>query len=405
MRPVRLTIPGCFWDSFIYKGRLYLFERDGAIRTLDWDALIREWPLQKPHRLPLECAFARSDYLYGARWSLLFSDRELKGLLLRRFTALAAEDLVVPSTLARKKTIGVQDNPLPFPHADLTIYNGQVFAAGPSGLYRASCGKTRRPISQRPKKAGDMAAVALSANYGALALAAGDDGLFQLQVLPVTYNEGREPERLAESNATDCSWLYQSIFASSHVNKGVLAAFKREPAPLEPEDIYLSGTTSRRFLRQFERLIPQDEIFTATGYSWGNQDKICLARDRSVEVVRYQPWRDQPLQNLGRIRLANWKGDVVSARVAVFGTIIECERAVVVLLSDGSHITVRGEPVNWRVFPRSRHYENQLHLIYEERLDILSFNQDYFIDQETKISGISYPKRGEGDGGRRMFKV
>jgi hypothetical protein len=34
--------------------------------------------------------------------------------------------------------------------------------------------------------------------------------------------------------------------------------------------------------------------------------------------------------------------------------------------------------------------KNQLHVIYEDRLEILSFNHDYFVDQEAKLSGITY---------------
>lgn len=35
-------------------------------------------------------------------------------------------------------------------------------------------------------------------------------------------------------------------------------------------------------------------------------------------------------------------------------------------------------------------FKNQLHVIYEDRLEILSFNHDYFVDQEAKLSGITY---------------
>ena len=37
---------------------------------------------------------------------------------------------------------------------------------------------------------------------------------------------------------------------------------------------------------------------------------------------------------------------------------------------------------------RSKQYENQLHVVYEDRLEIFSFNHDYFINQKSKLSGI-----------------
>jgi hypothetical protein len=99
---------------------------------------------------------------------------------------------------------------------------------------------------------------------------------------------------------------------------------------------------------------------------------------------------DATLQNLGEIEMAEWKGDVISGAVTLFGIVIECEHAMVVVQSDGNVTTIAGEPINWRVFPRSKHYENQLHLIYEDRLDIYSFNQDYLVSQSGKRLGFTY---------------
>jgi hypothetical protein len=123
-----------------------------------------------------------------------------------------------------------------------------------------------------------------------------------------------------------------------------------------------------------------------------------------VRIVNYEPWAEEAqerLIDLGAIDLAAsgdsrtielspWKGQVVSGAVALFGTVIECENALVVVPSEGITMTFPGEVVNWRIFSRSIQYENQLHLIYDDRLEILSFNQDYFVDQNQKRSGIRH---------------
>ena len=67
----------------------------------------------------------------------------------------------------------------------------------------------------------------------------------------------------------------------------------------------------------------------------------------------------------------------MSAKVALFGTVVEFDSGLVVLTSDGNRHRVAGEPVSWRVFPRSRHYEDHLHVIYDDRLEVHSFNHDY----------------------------
>lgn len=48
------------------------------------------------------------------------------------------------------------------------------------------------------------------------------------------------------------------------------------------------------------------------------------------------------------------------------------------------------EVVKWRVYPRSIQYTNQLHVIYNDRMEILSFNDDYFENQEKKLFGYRH---------------
>ena len=143
--------------------------------------------------------------------------------------------------------------------------------------------------------------------------------------------------------------------------------------------------------REFKGIVDASNIFHTRGYSWANHDKIYQAADGRINARKYNPYAADPVDrfvSLGTLELAAWKGDVVSAGVAVFGTIVECDNAIVIMLSDGRNLTIDGEPVRWRVFPRSKHYENQLHIIRDQALEIWSFNHDYFVDQTSKKSGV-----------------
>src|SRR5438045_85619 len=81
------------------------------------------------------------------------------------------------------------------------------------------------------------------------------------------------------------------------------------------------------------------------------------------------------------------KQAIASGGVAAFGAIGEFEHGLVIMPSTGRPVTLPGEPVRWRVYPRSTYYQNHLHVIYENHFEVLSFNHDYFVDQETKIFG------------------
>lgn len=399
MQPLRIIIPGGYWDSQIYAGRLYLFEDEGSIRTLNWDQIVEEWDVEEHLRLAMRCAFGQGDYLYGNRWDLFFSDAQVKRLLQEKFESLATHTLELSQSRFEETTIGIQEVPFPFPHSDSTIYKRNLYVASTSGVFRASCHKSglRYPVSTRPEKKWDAPIVAVSAYYDSLALAAGDEGLWELPINGDNWlhEDSSEARPLSLQNCQDCSWAFYSIYGSSHVGNSYLAAFTREEDDQQAEykTSERGGSLDQVFRRRkFDRLLADEQIFRHEGYSWGAQDKLCQVVDGSIQVVRYEPWKEatEQLTDIGTLQLAEWKGDVVSGGVALFGTIAELENAIVVVPSQGQPITLAGEPVNWRVFPRSVHYKNQLHVIYEDRLEILSFNHDYFVAQQAKLSGITY---------------
>ncbi|MBF0476668.1 MAG: hypothetical protein HQK59_12730 [Deltaproteobacteria bacterium] len=392
MQPIKLTIPGAYWDSQIYSGCLYLFGLSGDILTLDWDRLSEKLRIEDNLHLAVGIAFERNDLLYDPMYELLFQDTEIKGIMEEKFSRLSTMDLMVSDRQFNDMQLGRQDNRFPFPHTDSQIYGRNIYISAHSGVYRATCNKKNKyPVSTRPEKKWDVSVLALSAWYDSLALAAGDQGLFEMNLDATGPSFGKEvAKHLSTSNCVDCNWAFYSIYGSSHLGPGYLAAF---------EKTYKKQNGHRLSERRFKSLISESSIFKEGGYSWGGQDKLYQAQSGRVHIVRYHPWREfsEQFQDLGVIDLAPWKGDVVSGGVASFGVVIECENAIVVLPSEGAPITFPGEPVNWRVFPRSKHYQNQLHIIYDDRMEIISFSHDYFVNQQEKRAGIEVYQFHRGD--------
>jgi hypothetical protein len=377
MQPLKIIVPGHYWDSQIYRGKLYLFDRNGDIVTVNWDALINALGVEPENRLALTCAFTSSDLLYDPRVEQILGDVELRPTVRSKFERLARGPIELLPEQLESYVIKKQRNPFPFPHADSTIYYNAMYVGGPSGVWSATCAKpSGNPVSSRPRRAWDASVFAVAASYGALACAAGDEGLFEMSL-----QEYRDPQPVTTRNCVDCQWTFQSIYGSSHIAHGFLAEY--EKVALDPH----------RFTRAFERIVDDSEIFQDVGYSWGTQDKICQAIDGRVHIVNYVPASEKKparLDQLQTINLDPWKGEVVSGKLAVFGAIIECDAAIVVALSDESVVTLRGEPINWRVFPKSVRYENHLHVVYDDHVLVASFNQDYFVDKKQKRVGIKY---------------
>jgi len=393
VQTLRLIIPGSYYDSQIYSGRLYLWSNNGSIITLDWDKLIESISVPDRLKLALTCAFKLSEYLYGDHWKLIFQDTEIKEAIQRKFQELAEMSPIEfsPDKL-RKHYVREQDNPLSFPHADCTIYINTLYLGSQSGVLAARCDrKTKIPISPKPEKIWDGPALSLSASYLTLAISAGNAGLFE-HSLEVDYTDQkrREPRPLIKQHSNFARWLYASMFSSSYFNEGYLADFANQESKEDEENI-------RK--RVFREIVPSSKIFGhqtkngASSLTWGVHDKICFATPKSVEVVQYTPYKkDERFVRLGIVPIEKPIGDIVSGDSALFGFIVESEDGLLVINSLMESMWLQGEPVNWRVFPKSKFYTNQLHIIYEDHICIHSFNHDYFVDQKTKTVGIRHPR-------------
>lgn len=384
MQPLKLTIPGQYWDSYIYSGRLYLFGMDGNIVTLDWDRLINSWDIDDALRLPLECAFLRSDYLYGNYVQKMFRDPEVRDLVRSKFIRVSNRNLTVSRKGLSIVKLGEQDNKFLFPHSDCEIYRRILYVSAPSGIMKGSAGrKTKYPISTRPERKWDAPVYGISASWGSLALAAGDEGLFELSIEDRWDMFDRnyvDPKNITQEHCNQCNWVFHSIFGSTE-SGGFLASFNKEYSMNEGDQY-----------RIFDRVMNIEELWKQEGYAWGVQDKLCLATNGSINVLKYQPWEQDPalrIRFLGEVKNDQGLGGVLSASSATFGVVVERENALIVYPSVGDPVTLFGEPVNWRVFPRAKHYENQLHVIWNDHMDIFSFNHDYLVDQEKKILGVS----------------
>lgn len=399
MQPVKLTIPGDFWDSQIYRGRLYLWDMENALRVYDWDALVHSLLENERGRLALLCSFTRGDYLYHVDWSLVFGDQDVRHLLQSKFQELATRQLVIaPHTLSAHLLLH-QDNPFGAMHDDSEIYINHLYGLNEAGLSSVEVHhqrRKRRIIDEPTEKLWDGQGTSIRAGRSSLAVAAADEGLFEIPL----SNNGHSHQGDSVTSVSDGSlqvsnrhtlfanWAFASIYGSSDMEDSYLAAFEwRE----ERED-----DERPHWERHFSRLVKASKIFGHGGFSWGFQEKIYQPAAGGLRVTRFTQKYLSPdeggeaFSEPEFIPFQAWKGEIIGGGATFFGTIVECENALVVLRSDGEFYNLPGAVTRWRVFPRSTRYENQLHVLYEDRLEIHSFNHDYFVNQRTKNLGVEH---------------
>ncbi|MCG6135865.1 MAG: hypothetical protein MET45_14615 [Nostoc sp. LLA-1] len=426
LKPFTITIPGEYYDSQIYDARLYLWRSDGSILTLDWEQLIENITVPESLNIALQFALQYGDNLYD---NLLLQDADIRELIIEKFKKLANIPIEISSSTLNKCKMGEQDNLLPFPHADSAVHYKTVYVGSQSGVSSSSCTNfSRKRLSNTHiKKICDLPVVSLSASNRTLALAGGSEGLFDYY-LNQNYSEKHpEPRRITEQHSNFVRWLYPSIFSSSYFNQGLFAEFKlikkrkskdtsntkqnqenliNLPLIFEDETDKKRGSIAsierdenENTNREFTKLVSAKEIFINTlntesaVFTWGTYDKICLVKEKSIDLVKSSPkakYEREKFISLGSVDFQKSLGDIVSADSSFFGIILEQEDGLLVMTSSLDYIYLPGEPVNWRVFPKSRNYINQLHVIYEDNLCIHSFNHDFFVNQEDKKIGISF---------------
>jgi len=407
MQPVKLTIEGVYWDSQIYSGEMLLFDADGAVHRIDWRGVVDSIADKNSSvQTAIRVAFSDSDLFYNQKVRKILCDPQIEGPIKAQLFQLAGLSLQA----ARRdwdENWKIEDTPFDFLPTDTDVYYNHIFAAGNSGLFSAprSGVGTGRPFGKKTQKHHDakILQVKASDHFTAVAAAAGDDGLFEFAFKRSESNVLDNERRLAGRPCSSCDWAFQSVMGWT-VQNAFLASFRQEKDP-----------SSKRFARVFDRIVDTQEIFQdslfeqeeSKGFVWGCREKMYRITSSGLEVTNYAHmpakkskakaggWHDTAqFAQHGRVSLDFDPASVIATGTAPFGTVLEFDDRLVVIRSDGQFEVMMGEPVHWRVFPRSEHYSNQLHIIYDDRIEIVSFVHDYFVDQTSKLAGF---RRGSND--------
>jgi hypothetical protein len=396
MRSVKITIAGSYWDSQIYSGELILFDDDGGLHRIDWSIFVDQVAQKNENiQTAVRVAFSDSDLFYSPKVVKILRDPDLEKPIKEQLSKLS-ELNIQESQNSWSSIWTTESTPFSFLPTDTEIYYNNIFAGGNDGLYSAPRqGRPRRRFnsSVTPEHHHDALVLQVKASdsFTALATASGADGLFDFSFQRGPGNKLSRARHVTPRPCNACDWAFQSIMGWS-ANSAFLASFKEEKNP-----------HSKKVTRVPDRVIDQSEIFEAstnsTGFTWGSREKIYKFSNGSIEVQNYRAGEkkykksfDEEFNNIGSRSILSSTDTIIASGTASFGTVLELADRICVIRSDGKIDYFDGEPVHWRIFPRSEHYSNQLHIIYDDRLEVISFVHDYFVDQSSKLFGFSKGK-------------
>lgn len=185
-----------------------------------------------------------------------------------------------------------------------------------------------------------------------------------------------------------------SIDSGSFLARPDTASIRRFESPAdEPTDEDDGGVVTHvpGEVDDLEAMLPPAPHRRGRSFVWGSQDKFYKAETGRISAFRFL--RSGKIVRTGFFPMRHPIETLVSVQTSLFGVVLEFDAGLLVLTSDEKAHEIPGEPVNWRVFPRSRRYENHLHVIGDDDLTIHSFNQDAAVDQFSKRLGSKYYDR------------
>lgn len=412
MQPIKITLKGDYYDCQIYRGRLYLWTFDGDLKVYNWNELVQSFIKKETDNIAMTFCFLDGNYLYKSSLIELFKDKDFKDLLLKKFNQIEKPTFELSLIELEKYIFGQQETPTGILPTDTEIYSNKLYFINENGLFSGSVHRARSqkyPVSSRPSKLWDCNLLSLKANkYPQLALSGGDQGLFELNMassLPSNLErmEKRSPIfQVSKNHSSFSNYSFLNIYNTSLVENSFLATFKW--------NITKDNDNKEKPIRDYDSDINDKTIFEVKNkehfVSWGIEDKLYKATDGGFEIIKINNYAnlnkgEKQFNRLKTVNLHAWKGKVINGGTAYFGNIVECENALVIIQSDSQIVTIPGPITKWRIYPRSMNYENHLHVILDDRIEIYSFNHDYFLNQENKEIGIEF----KAEKHRRNYKT
>jgi hypothetical protein len=352
---VSIEIEGDYLSSFIYSGVLLLVDSDFNLSAYSWDDIV-ELALNGTD------AFEKQElrkYFNNSSYSKI-PDRGMG----KRFNV---DKKSLSYCYSITKNIGVWPS-------DISVYRNRIYVSSEKGVDIIDFSWTYGRIDKFAKqiKIWDETSFSISTNsFYRLAVASGARGVWSFIPQKKTVSD-KDVHQLVNSTCVDCDWQSERLIANTNDGVNVID-FK--PIPNKNE---FKGDEAQywRIVNTIKNEEPTVFKWTEVGKrrvlsSWLAGDKMFFLTD-DMEVgftnQKHTDWINGTTVPDGMLKPIDG-GQVLASRTASFGTVIEFDEHLKILASTGLY-TVDDSFVTWRVFPRSKNYTNQLHIVKDESIVI-----------------------------------
>lgn len=389
----KISIEGEFYDSYIYKDKLLLIEKSKLVFSYNWRLLVEGLIVHPTDKLAYHCAFLDGKFFYNPSIKVFYKDEDFKALI---FSKISRIDNIIINKESELLERCINGKPMSISHFpnDILVYKNIFFYSTNLGVsykkirglggYRSIHSLSPTTYSLSDKKAVNLAV----SNGGYLYLSTLDNGLWLNHLRYSMFDRFRyqdDPviteEKILDKHSSYVKNAYSSIFIGSYLT----------------DDNFMEIYYEKN-IRKTRDTISLDSIFNneENSFQFAGQDKIYRITSSGLFLVIFTQSKiiiDEGFSEAELVLAHEFDvNSIISASVELFGIIVEYRNKMEIILSDGVIETIdfTSELVNWRTFSRSQNYTNQIHLIFKNRIEIISINHDYFVEQSNKKLGVRY---------------
>lgn len=357
MERISVEIEGDYLSSFIYSGVLILVDSNFFLHAYSWDDVV---------------SAALRGVGAAERFSIAsyFNNSSCKKIpKIGRGRQYFVNEQMLSDCYVCSTKIGVWPS-------DINIYKNRIYISSDEGVDIVDFAWIRGQVASfcDSVKLWKESAFSISANdYFRLAIASGKSGV--LSFVPKNREVSEHYlSQIISSTCVDCDWQNEHLIANT-VNDGVnVIEFKSIPKRAEFNG---SSTEYWNAVNLVKREQPAVYGIGRVGgvrivRSWLAGEKLFYVTDEMDIGFVLQSEIDK-IENVGAIssRRIEHEDRLVSSRTASFGTVIEFGDSLKVLGREDIY-GLDNEFATWRVFPRSKNYANQLHVIRDRHISILA---------------------------------
>ncbi|MDG6774617.1 hypothetical protein QCB45_09750 [Thiomicrorhabdus sp. ZW0627] len=348
---VSIEIEGDYLSSFIYSGVLFLVDMDFKLNSYSWDRVVN---LALGNKFRIGNSDLRKYLLNSSRNKIKEKFNGRRYFITKRDLQKANE---------RSIYIGVWPS-------DINLYRNTIYIASEAGVNTIHIKWEMGNLTEYKSnvKIWDCPSFRISPNsFYRLAIASGQEGL--VTVIPQKkYVEDKDVKVRVKSVCTDCDWYKNRLVANT---VGGVSVLDFEPIP----DIKDYENHIEEYWRIVNQVKLEDPLQgnikkidnkTVVNSWFGGNKEFFLTEDMTIAFRTLNP--DQ--QNNKTLMYQIEEDSIVTARTATFGTVVETKDTLKLIGQENGFHTLDNDFVTWRVFPRSKYYANQIHIIKDKSIVI-----------------------------------